>query len=295
MRKIVVLLMILSLVFVFSGCNGDAGATNEPPPPDPPPIEIEEEREEPTPPDWRDDDFVWEEPAGDISDEESEEKDPPEPYTGIDTNFAPGEMNRFPSIWTEEETWILANNGPDFDFSVTIWQGKFIEEPVVHPFLGGGEFMITMPEPHMYATHSSLDDIMAIGTPEWAVVPFVIEAYIHMEAIPTFGFNMSMANCTNIYHVLVNTDEEYRHDSILGLTAISGNARIPNDRHIAVAGYAIMNIHDMTSSPDGLQWTIGIGIDDRRINCRMTVEMWTDRPPYAMHIIPWERFNYMPE
>lgn len=149
------------------------------------------------------------------------------------------------SEWSADEVSVLTSLDDRVQVTATIWDGKTIDGPTPHPWLGGGDLAITLPDGQY-------------GRPEWIVVPFRIEAVnITSSAISDKGIGGGHAGDTEVFVVLEGVGSEYTHIVTHGGRHNYVEQDIEPGQSVVATGYLLMSAVDVTyDSAVGAAWTI---------------------------------------
>lgn len=158
----------------------------------------------------------------------------------------PPDSSGVDSEWSADEVSVLTETTDELDIRITIWDGKTIDGPTPHPWLGGGDFTITMPDGWY-------------GNPEWIMIPFRVElTNITSSVLPQTGVGGRHATDTEVFVALEGTDMEYHAVERLAYVQVED---VEPGQTVVATGYLMMPTYEVTSDTTGLgaTWVIVCG------------------------------------
>lgn len=198
MKRLLPAALLASAALVLSACGGSAPTT---PTGTPAATETEVSTTQPDPTD----------------------SNPPtvEPPTQAPTQARP-QIN---SQWSADEVTVLTRWSGEVGLTVTVWDGKIIDGPTPHPWLGGGDLAITMPNEWQY------------GDGRWIAVPFRIEAVNLMsDTLSYLGVGGNHNQQTQPFAVLEGVDVAYS----TGIPYAEATGDVEPGQSVFVAGYLVI-------------------------------------------------------
>lgn len=169
------------------------------------------------------------------------------------------------SEWSAEEVSVLTGREDRIQVTATIWDGKTIDGPTPHPWLGDGGSMITLPDGQY-------------GRPEWIVIPFRIEA-LNITSDTQLGIPIGgeSVRSTEVFVLLEGTDTEYS-------TYVAPYVTVDNvdpGQSVVATGYLLMAAEETAYNPsEGALWVIRSG----GVNINASI-IWE---PYFQRYMPRE-------